>query len=67
MKIGELLKILRGDVTLRELEEKTGLSNAYLSQLEHGKVKSPSVDAIKKLCEAFPNHKTMILKSVGLL
>lgn len=36
-------------VTLRQVEAATGLSNAYLSQLETGKVKSPSVAVASKL------------------
>ena len=36
-------------LTLRQIEEKTGISNAYLSQLENGKIKSPSYDVVKKL------------------
>ena len=36
-------------LTLREVEEITGISNAYLSQLETGKIKKPSFDTITKL------------------
>ena len=41
---GEFLKSARKAkrLTLREVEQKTGISNAYLSQLESGKVKQPS-------------------------
>jgi len=39
----------QNQLTLKQVEEKTGISNAYLSQLETGKIKKPSFDTIKKL------------------
>lgn len=39
-------------LTLREVQGLTGISNAYLSQLESGKIKSPSYATIKKLVDA---------------
>jgi len=41
------------DFTLRMVEEKTSISNAYLSQLETGKVKKPSFDVVVKLCNLY--------------
>lgn len=35
--------------TLRQVEEATGVSNAYLSQLENGKIKKPSANVLYKL------------------
>lgn len=35
--------------TLRQVEEMTGISNAYLSQLETGKIKKPSYEVVQKL------------------
>jgi DNA-binding Xre family transcriptional regulator len=35
--------------TLRDVEEKTGISNAYLSQLENGKIKRPSFEVMETL------------------
>lgn len=43
-------------LTLRQVEEKTGLSNAYLSQLENGKIKKPSHEVVMKLNEIYLNH-----------
>jgi len=40
-------------LTLREVEEITGISNSYLSQLETGKIKSPSYDVVKTLYELY--------------
>jgi hypothetical protein len=42
-------------LTLKNVEEKTGLSNAYLSQLENGKVKSPGYLVVKQLYELYAN------------
>jgi DNA-binding Xre family transcriptional regulator len=42
-------------LTLREVEESTGISNAYLSQLETGKIKSPGYDTVKKLHDLYCN------------
>lgn len=36
-------------VTLREVESETGISNAYLSQLETGKIKDPGFFIMQKL------------------
>lgn len=36
-------------LTLRQVEEITGISNTYLSQLENGKIKKPSHDTVQKL------------------
>ena len=41
------------DFTLRDVEEKTGISNSYLSQLETGKVSKPSFEVVVKLCNLY--------------
>ena len=45
------LKTIRKNqrLTLRNVEEITGISNAYLSQLESGKIKNPSWEVVRKL------------------
>jgi DNA-binding Xre family transcriptional regulator len=40
-------------LTLREVEDITGISNAYLSQLETGKIKSPVYNVVRQLCELY--------------
>lgn len=41
------------DLTLRQVEEATGISNAYLSQLESGKIKNPSAQVIYTLAKFY--------------
>jgi len=43
----------RAKLTLRQVEEITGVSNAYLSQLENGKIKKPSYDVVQKLNDVY--------------
>lgn len=49
------LKSLRksNKLTLRQVEDLTGISNAYLSQLENGKIKKPSYDTVGKLFDLY--------------
>ncbi|GAB4159365.1 MAG: hypothetical protein Tsb0033_13800 [Winogradskyella sp.] len=53
--IGTTLKEARKNLTLtlRQVEEMSGISNAYLSQLENGKIKSPSVNVLSKLSSIY--------------
>lgn len=52
---GEYLKKLRKDckLTLRDVETRTGISNGYLSQVETGERKHPSVPVLKKIADAY--------------
>lgn len=54
-KFGSFLKSLREkkQFTLREVEKRTDISNAYLSQLESGKIKQPSPVHLYKLSEVY--------------
>lgn len=45
-------RVLNG-FTLRQVEEVTGVSNAYLSQLENGKIKKPSATVLYKLANLY--------------
>lgn len=36
-------------MSLRSVEEATSVSNAYLSQLERGKIREPSLEILRKL------------------
>lgn len=50
-KVGQLRKS-RG-LTLRDLADATGISNAYLSQLETGKVENPGVFTLLRLTKFY--------------
>lgn len=54
MKLGELIGLSRElkHWTLRELEEKSGVSNALISQIETGKIKDPGFRTVAKLAKA---------------
>ena len=41
------------DLTLRQVESATGISNAYLCQLEKGQVDDPSYFKIRKLLQLY--------------
>lgn len=51
MNLGESLRLARKKANLKQIEvaELSGLSQAYLSQVEKGK-KEPSMDALRGLC-----------------
>ncbi|WP_165806730.1 helix-turn-helix domain-containing protein [Chitinophaga parva] len=52
MKLSEVLKSARKEkgLRLRQVQETTGISNTYISQLENGKNNSPSAEVLYKLC-----------------
>ena len=53
MTLGGALKKMRESIglSLRAVEESTGISNAYLSQLENDKAKNPSANYLSKLAD----------------
>lgn len=55
MLLAERLKWCRKvkQKTLREVEEATGVSNAYISQLETGKITDPGVNSLSKLAKYY--------------
>lgn len=50
---GEYLKSLREDknMSIRQLSLYSGVSNAYISQLENGKRNIPKPEILKKICK----------------
>ena len=54
MKLGELIAVAREckGWTLRELESRSGVSNALISQIETGKVKDPGFSVIIRITDA---------------
>ena len=67
------LKKIRGDLSFREMGEKTGLSHAYLVQLEqvynpnNKKVRLPSPKALRKISNAFHISYIALMIKVGFL
>lgn len=67
MTLGKYLKSLReaNSLTLRGVEQKTGVSNALLSQIESGKVKKPSPIMLYKLAELYGVSYEDLMKRTG--
>ncbi len=60
---GDYLRSLREalDLSLREVEERTDVSNAYLSQIETGSVTRPSPHILYKLADFYGvEHRTLM-------
>ena len=66
MTLGEKLKQIRNQngSTLREVEETTGISNAYLSQLERGRAKNPSMKVLFKLADFYGVANSIFIDNV---
>lgn len=65
----QILKDLRkrGGLTLRQIEEATGISNAYLSQLENGKIKHPSAQSLYTLAKLYSTDIEYLLIASGMV
>lgn len=55
----------RSGMTLRSVEAKTGISNAYLSQLENGRIKEPSPVVLHKLSHLYRISYASALQATG--
>jgi transcriptional regulator with XRE-family HTH domain len=64
---GQYFKGLREakNLTLRDVEKKADVSNAYLSQLESGKVKQPSPLTLHKLATLYEVSYELLMEKVG--
>jgi len=64
---GEYLKALREskNLTLRDVERETEVSNPYLSQLESSKIKQPSPTTLYKLAELYGVRYELLMEKVG--
>jgi len=60
------IRQLRG-LSLRKVEAQTGISNAYLSQLERGDAKNPSPKKLKSLAECYDVEYAELLRYAGYL
>ncbi|MCP4607021.1 MAG: helix-turn-helix transcriptional regulator [Proteobacteria bacterium] len=65
--LGDKLKKTRGklNLTLRRVQKDTGISNAYLSQIEHGKIKKPSAEMLEKLAVYYKLDISELLSLAG--
>lgn len=66
-KLGAVLRRERRgkNLTLRAVQEKTGISNAYLSQIENGKIDSPSPNVLFKLSKLYNFSYERLLSLAG--
>ena len=53
--------------TLRAVEAETGISNAYLSQMENGKVEKPRPHVLYKLAECYGVRYEDLMTAAGYL
>ncbi len=67
LMLGDFLRSARlaRKLTLRAAEEATGISNAYLSQLESGKINQPSPNNLHKLSELYGVSYSVALECAG--
>jgi len=65
--LGDYLKRIRKErnLTLRCVEEKTGISNAYLSQLENKKISSPSPTILRKIADLYGISYSQLMELTG--
>jgi len=66
-KAREQLRSLRevSSLTLRAVEDRTGVSNPYLSQLESGKIRQPSPVVLHKLAELYGVPYQTLMEKAG--
>jgi transcriptional regulator with XRE-family HTH domain len=64
---GQYFRALRESkaMTLRDVEKMADVSNAYLSQLESGKVRQPSPIILHKLAEIYGVSYDLLMEKVG--
>ena len=69
MGLAEELRRVRmvKNASLREVERATGISNAYLSQLESGDATNPSPPILQKLAEFYEVSYMSLMKTAGYL
>lgn len=71
LKLGEYLATLRTakGLSLREVEEAAdkAVSNAYLSQLEHGKIAKPSPNVLHSLASVYGAPYETLMEKAGYI
>ena len=66
LKIGPMLRGLRGETSLREVRRLTGISNSYLSEIERGE-RRPGVNVLRRLAALYGIDVKRLLRSAGYL
>lgn len=72
-ELGDLLKDLRGNKSLRKVAEETGLSHSYISDVEKGYRRdtktpiNPSPDTLKRLSDAYRYPYKKLLEVAGYI
>ncbi len=54
-------------LSLRDVEQATGISNAYLSQLENNKINKPSPHFLHKLAKLYDVDYEMLMEAAGYI
>lgn len=69
MSLGSDLRTAREvkNLSLRDMEEKTGISNSYLSQLENDKVKEPSPNVLHDISDAYGIPYVDLMEKAGYI
>jgi transcriptional regulator with XRE-family HTH domain len=69
VSLSKLLKSIRkvNGASLRAVEEATGISNAYLSQLERGEAENPAPDKLQALATFYHVPYTDLMRAAGYL
>jgi len=67
LTLGKYLAFIRDDrgMTLRQVEESTKISNAYLSQIENDKIKQPSPNKLYSLAELYDIDYEELMERAG--
>lgn len=65
--LGDHLRQVRKErgLTLRAVEEKTGISNSYLSQLENNRITKPSPSVLHRLSESYKISYERLMQLAG--
>ena len=62
--IGPLLKRLRGTLSLRDVNQRTGISSSYLSQIERGD-RRPGSNVVRKLADLYNVDADELMRRAG--
>jgi HTH-type transcriptional regulator, competence development regulator len=66
-QLGGVLRLRREELglSLRQVEDKTGISNAYLSQVENHKIAQPSPSILRKLADLYEISYSRLMGLAG--